>query len=332
MYVQLPDWLYDDGDDDDVDFIIAACLAARSLKRSRRSPHQRKRLDWKAHVKRLHKEGQFERMYRMSYTSFKKLLHLLEPYLQVNEGQGSRRTSGNGHLTPELILHCLIRYMAGGSHHDIRVLAGLPKSSFFYCLHRGIDAVNRCPQLSLKFPTEHDDLKKVCLELQAKSSFGVMDGCVGALDGWLCRIKVPMHKDTSNVTSYFSGHYQCYGINVQAVCDARCRFTYLSCRSPGGTGDSRAFHGTALNHFLHDIPRGFYVVGDAAYSLSATLLIPYSGADKRNRQNDVFNFHLSQLRIKIEQAFGLLVNKWRVFKKPIEINLKRVPALVECCM
>jgi hypothetical protein len=119
---------------------------------------------------------------------------------------------------------------------------------------------------------------------------------------------------------------------VQAVCDARCRFTYLSCRSPGGTGDSRAFHGTALNHFLHDIPRGFYVVGDAAYSLSATLLIPYSGADKRNRQNDVFNFHLSQLRIKIEQAFGLLVNKWRVFKKPIEINLKRIPALVECCM
>jgi hypothetical protein len=129
-----------------------------------------------------------------------------------------------------------------------------------------------------------------------------------------------MHKDTSNVTPYFSGPYQCYGINVQAICDAQCRFTYLSCRSPGGTGDSRAFHGTALNHFLHEIPQGFYVVGDAAYSFSATLLIPYSGADKRNRQNDVFNSHLSQLRIKTEQAFGLLVNKWRAFKKPIEIN------------
>jgi hypothetical protein len=38
MYVQLPDWLYDDGNDDDDDFIIAACLAARSLKRSRHSP------------------------------------------------------------------------------------------------------------------------------------------------------------------------------------------------------------------------------------------------------------------------------------------------------
>jgi chloramphenicol O-acetyltransferase len=46
----------------------------------------------------------------------------------------------------------------------------------------------------------------------------------------------------------------------------------------------------------------------------------------------VFNFHLSQLHIKIEQSFSLLVNKWRVFKKPLEMSLTRVPAVVECCM
>jgi hypothetical protein len=198
-------------------------------------------LDRKAHVKKLHKEGQFERMYRMSYTSFKKLLALLKPYLLVNERQGNCRTGRNGPLTPELILHCLIRYMAGGSHHDIRVLAGLPISPFLYYLHRGMDAVNRCPQLSLEFPMDHGELKRVALEFQGKSSFGVTDGCVGALDGWLCCIKVPIGREASNISSYFSGHYQCYGINVQAVSDSRCRFIYLSCRSPGGTGDSRAF-------------------------------------------------------------------------------------------
>ncbi len=85
----------------------------------------------------------------------------------------------------------------------------------------------------------------------------MLDGCVGSLDGWLCRIKVPLGKDTSNIASYYSGHYCCYGITVQAVCDSRCRFTYLSCRSPGGTGDSRACCGTALSYFLQDIPRGF---------------------------------------------------------------------------
>ena len=68
---------------------------------------------------------------------------------------------------------------------------------------------------------------------------------------------------------------------MQACCDARCKFTYLSVRSPGGTGDSRAFYGTALQHFLEVIPRGFYVVADSAYTLSSSLLVPFSGADKK---------------------------------------------------
>jgi len=175
-------------------------------------------------------------------------------------------------------------------------------------------------------------LKLGTLAFQNKSSNGVLDGCVGALDGWLCRIKVPTQKETANISAYFSGHYQCYGVNVQACCDARCRFTWFSVRSPGGTGDSRAFYGTGLKAFLEVIPRGFYVVADAAYTLTTTLLIPFSGGDKKRKDNDAFNFHLSQLRIKIEQSFGLMVNKWRVFKKPVEIRLERVPHLVECCM
>jgi hypothetical protein len=321
-----------ENDDEDYDLVAAVCAAFLTRKRSRRLPPKRKRLDWKAHVKRLHKEGQFQRMYRMSYTSFCKLARLVKCYLMVNEKQSNRQSRGAGPISVEIILHCLIRYMAGGSHHDIRVAAGLAKSTFFYCLHRGIDAINKCSELALRFPTNLDELKRTALEFQGKSSFGVLDGCVGALDGWLCRIKVPLGKDTSNIRAYFSGHYQCYGVNVQAACDSRCRFTYLSCRSPGGTGDSRAFYGAALSNFLQEIPRGFYVVGDAAYTLSSSLLVPYTGGDKRNKHNDVFNFHLSQLRIKIEQAFGLLVNKWRVFKKALEINLKRVPALIECCM
>ena len=96
-------------------------------------------------------------------------------------------------------------------------MAGIAKSTFFACVHRGIDAVNKCRELALHFPTELSELKEVAIEFQGKSSFGVLDGCVGALDGWLCRIKVPLGKDTSNIASYYSGHYCCYGINVQAT-------------------------------------------------------------------------------------------------------------------
>jgi hypothetical protein len=267
----------------------------------------------------------------MSYRSFQKLLTMLKPYLQVNEKQGSCRNPGLGYVSPELGLHCLLRYLAGRSHHDIRLLAGVAKSTFFAYTHRGIDAILKCPHLNIQFPTNDAGLKEIAMEFQNKSSFGVLDGCIGALDGWLCRINVPLDRDTSNISAYFSGHYQCYGINIQAVCDSHSRFTYISCRSPGGTGDSRAFYGTALSNFIQNIPCGFYLVGDSAYTLSSSLLVPYTGSDKNRKENDVFNFYLSQLRIKIEQAFGLLVNKCRIFKKPIELNLRRIPFLVECC-
>jgi hypothetical protein len=152
------------------------------------------------------------------------------------------------------------------------------------------------------------------MDFQCKSSMGVLDSCVGALDGWLCCIKVPISTDTANIAAHFSGHYQHHGVYVQACCDSKFKFTFLSVRSPGGTGDSRGFYGTALKHFWKLSLMGFYVVADSAYTLSSSLFVPFAGVDKRKGDNDIFNFHLSQLRIKIEQSFGLVVKKWRVFK------------------
>jgi hypothetical protein len=72
-----------------------------------------------------------------------------------------------GHITPELILHCVLHYMAGGSHHDIHVLAGIGKSTFFSCLHRAIDAINKCPDLALHFPSNPVNIKEVVAEFQS---------------------------------------------------------------------------------------------------------------------------------------------------------------------
>jgi hypothetical protein len=68
-----------------------------------------------------------------------------------------------------------------------------------------------------------------------------------------------------------------------------------------------------------------------AYTLFDTLLIPYCGVDKLDPSKDVFNFHVSQLCIQIEQAFGLLVSKWRIFKKHLEVKVFRVGHIVQAC-
>jgi len=216
---------------------LAACVLSTNF----RGPAMEcQRLNWDMHVKTLLLEGSFREFYRMSNNSFCKLLQHLSASLTVNKQRGNS-------VVPEIIMHCTLRYLAGGSFSDIRATAGLSKATFYYCIHRGIDAINSCLALALQFPMTEDELKTTALEFQGKSSFGMLNGCIGALDGWLCRIQVPTPKDTPNVSSYFSGHYQCHGLNVQASCDARCRFTWISIRSPGGTGDSKAQQGFLWN-------------------------------------------------------------------------------------
>jgi hypothetical protein len=114
-------YYFSDGlDDDEVDDVVVAASAAYYCSRCNKGTNPAwHRLSWSAHVKKLQRESQFHRMYQMSYRSFKKLLTMLKPYLQVNEKQGSCHNWGMGYVSPELVLHCLLCFLSGGSHHDI---------------------------------------------------------------------------------------------------------------------------------------------------------------------------------------------------------------------
>ncbi len=57
----------------------------------------------------------------------------------------------------------------------------------------------------------------------------------------------------------------------------------------------------------------------------------YCGVDKLDKSKDMCNFYAPQLRIRIEQAFGLLICKWRIFKKLTEMKLHRGQHVVQAC-
>ena len=77
-----------------------------------------------------------------------------------------------------------------------------------------------------------------------------------------------------------------------------------------------------IKELVDGIPGQYHIIGDAAYVLSDKLIIPYTAGDRNIESNDIFNFFLSQLRIRIEMAFGLLTAKWRVLRKPLEVSLE----------
>jgi len=131
---------------------------------------------------------------------------------------------------------------------------------------------------------------KVADEWNKRSSAsGLYYGCLAAIDGWLCTIEQP--SDVDNPTDFFLGHYQKFGINVQGMCDANMRITYLSVAGNGGTNDAQAFRKfNKLRDWLFRLLDGFLILGDNAYGLTKKLLIPFSCASKQDSHNDTYNF------------------------------------------
>ncbi len=48
--------------------------------------------------------------------------------------------------------------------------------------------------------------------------------------------------------------------------------------------------------------------------------------------DDAYNFYHLQIRITIEQAFGILVHRWGILRRPMSMSIKKVPSLVMCLM
>ena len=80
--------------------------------------------------------------------------------------------------------------------------------------------------------------------------------------------------------------------------------------APGESSDQAAIECTALPTALDDVPLGAYIVGDVAYTLIDKCLTPFTGSQQADPTKDAYNFFLSQVRIRIEMAFGLLTTKW----------------------
>ena len=84
----------------------------------------RERLKWDEHVSLLNKEGPnaFYGMYRMHYPSYMKLCKLIDNFVRKNVEMATRRTGKSvGYITTPIALHCCIRWLSGGSFHDIRL-------------------------------------------------------------------------------------------------------------------------------------------------------------------------------------------------------------------
>jgi hypothetical protein len=161
-------------------------------------------LDCDIHFGRLLQESQFDQYYRMSIRSFEKLLQLIAPQLKINARSSKNRT-GIDSVSPENQLQMTLSFLGGGRFHEIRSLAGTSKAFFYTIIYRVMDAICSNDALRMKFPSTQQEIIEARQGFQSISTNGILTGCVGAIDGWLCTIKVPSAKECGKVRSFFSG-------------------------------------------------------------------------------------------------------------------------------
>lgn len=252
----------------------------------------------------------------MLLNSFMKLCKILHPFINLNK-QKSRNRTGKEPITTEWIVHCLVRYLAGGTAHDIRDKAKVNKPSFYRLLHLGLDAVLKAPELQIKLPQTERELNSAALEWQKGSTKGVIDGCVGCIDGYVLITDCPTKNETDNAKAYFSGHKNHFGINIQAACDAKYRFISVCAASPGSSNDIMAYRRDPLSDYIEKLPKGKYFIGDNAYLCTETLITPFAGSQKHDLLKSSYSYQVSKLRIRVENTFGRLVKRLSIFKRSL---------------
>jgi hypothetical protein len=154
-----------------------------------------------------------------------------------------------------------------------------------------------------------------------------IDCCAGAVDGLLVWTLKPSYLDCISLGfqegKFFCGRKHKFGLNLMGVCDAECRFLDIDISHPASTSDHLVFSTSLLYHRLNEpnpttgysfLAKGLCLFGDNAYVNTEYMATPYSHTDLTYNQ-DNYNFYHSQLRIRIEMAFGMLVRRFGILHR-----------------
>lgn len=203
-----------------------------------------------------------------------------------------------------------------------------------YSIWYVVEAINRLPQFAIKYPSDHSKQLAIAAEFREKSQVG-FSGCAGAIDGVLVWIHKPSLTD-SLLSTCDPGKFYCsrkskFGLNCQAVSDARGRILDISIKCPGSASDLFAFENSTLCKNLETkgfLAEGLCLFGDNAYVNKPYMATPFLHTTSGPR--DSYNFFHSQLRIRVECCFGILTRRWGILRSaiPCGVSLFKTTRLV----
>lgn len=182
-------------------------------------------------------------------------------------------------------------------------------------------------------PTTEDEWIRIARGFHLKWNF---PNCLGSLDGKHIVLQAPEHSG-----SFYFNYKKTHSVVLLALVDANYKFIFVDVGCNGRVSDGGVFSRCALSSALENNTLSFpapaplpgtdtilpHVVADDAFPLRKNIMKPFS---TRNQPapNRIFNYRLSRARRVVENTFGLLSQVFRIFRRPILLNPKKVETIV----
>ncbi|XP_066581296.1 uncharacterized protein [Prorops nasuta] len=244
-------------------------------------------------------DKQFQAHFRMSKSVFEILINMAGGINQRNPVS----TSGFPEINLQKEFLITIWYLANlESMRSVSERFGIAKSTCWNVLYRTcniLDIINRNYGI-IKWPNEDRQLQ--IAQGFSRNSFVDVIGCI---DGTHIKIKRPKYNSNSYVNR--KGYHS---LLLQAICDHKMLFIDVYAGEAGSLHDYTLYKRSEIYKQIRNREsnffRGSYILGDLAYKLSTNLIVGFKDNGHLSNRQKLFNNILSKIRVKIENAFGLL--------------------------
>jgi len=135
-----------------------------------------------------------------------------------------------------------------------------------------------------------------------------------------------------------------HSIVLMALVSADYKFLMVDIGAQGRNSDGGIFKNSEMGHRFseglmnlpppsiidpaHTQPLPFVIVADEAFQLNSFTMRPYPGRNITPERR-IFNYRLSRARRVVENTFGTMATRWRIYQKPMNTSLATTEAIVQ---
>ncbi|CAK1578598.1 unnamed protein product [Parnassius mnemosyne] len=277
--------------------------------------------------------GEFENFHRMSLTDFNYLLSKVLPLISKQD------THLREAIPAKIRLAVTLRFLAtGDSFKSLHYLFKISSQLISKIVVDVCKALNDVLKDEIKMPVNEQQWLEV--ENGFKNNF---PHAVGVIDGKHIIIQCP-----DNSGSEYFNYKKTFSIVLLALVDCNYKLMYANIGSQGRISDGGVFKKSSLWQKISsetlNLPKPrslssadkanipYVFLADGAFALHNNIMKPYPGTHNIGSPKRIFNTRLSRSRVVVENVFGILANRFRIFKKPIDINIDTVPIIIMTCL